>query len=149
MVYYTLLAAKFLFHFHFQKMPFTIAEKEASLPDFPSKDVSWESETNDNRAFLPPRINLMVLGTALSTVLVLVRFASSESRLPPSTLRLLTFVHRTFYRTVVLPGGWQGDIIRTEAYFNFFDATPTFLALFVLNLLSPACLLRPETKEWW
>jgi len=67
------------------------------------------------------RINLMIIGLSIATVLVVVR---------------------SFYRTAELADGWHGIIIRTQIYFDVFDATPIVLALFTLNLFSPAFLLR-------
>ena len=88
MLCYTLLSAEFLFRFRFQK-PFISGGKGMFLLDSPSNEEFRKSKTIDDRPHLPPRINLMVLGMALSTALVFVRFASSQSRLPPPTFSVL------------------------------------------------------------
>jgi len=72
-------------------------------------------------AIMSTRMKLLVLSLAITTILVFIR---------------------TFYRTAELAGGWNGHIIRTQIYFNLLDATPITLALFTLNILSPAILLR-------
>ena len=55
----------------------------------------------------------------------------------------LTYLYRTGYRTVELIGGWHGHIIRTQIFFNVLDAMPILLALYTLNILTPAILLQP------
>ncbi|KAF8516232.1 RTA1 like protein-domain-containing protein [Gautieria morchelliformis] len=122
---YTLLAAEFLFRFYLHR-PFAGAI-QASPPDSPLNDKSWTQGTENGGAVLPPRISLMVLALVLSTILVFIR---------------------TIYRTIELSGGWNGHIIRTEAFFNTLDATPIFLAMFILNFLSPAFLLRTEAPGY-
>ena len=52
------------------------------------------------------------------------------------------YFHRTGYRTVELIGGWHGHILRTQIFFDVLDAMPIILALYTLNALSPAFLLR-------
>ncbi|KAF8579289.1 RTA1 like protein [Ramaria rubella] len=120
MLCYTFLAAEFLIRLHL-KRPLRVESPPPSPRSF-SDDKEWKS---DDGMFLPPRIGLMVLGLTLATILVFIR---------------------TFYRTVELLGGWHGHIIRTEIYFNLLDATPIVLALFTLNFLSPAFLLRTENQ---
>ncbi|KAF8500001.1 RTA1 like protein, partial [Hysterangium stoloniferum] len=116
MLCYTLLAFEVILRFYWQK-PLIIAQVPASSTD---KGV-FKLATSMSR-----RMSLIILATAIATVLVFIR---------------------TFYRSVELSGGWNGKIIRTQVYFNVLDATPICLALFILNVLSPKFLLREEGRE--
>ncbi|KAF8579280.1 RTA1 like protein [Ramaria rubella] len=124
MLCYTFLAAEFLTRLYLKRPLRVESNPEASLGSS-SDEEGWKTGIL-SEDFLPPRISLMVLGLALSTILVFIR---------------------TFYRTVELLGGWHGRIIRTQIFFNLLDATPIVLALFTLNFLSPAFLLRTEENQ--
>lgn len=71
MIGYTALAIEFLVRFYFQK-PFASRSSSAEFSDGPAEsDKPWKAS---DRAFLPRRLSLMVLGLALATVFVFVRF---------------------------------------------------------------------------
>jgi len=127
MLFYTLLAIEFLFRFYLQK-PLTAILSQSSAHSSRDSEIGTEKawipgndRVVDGRGVMPPRIGLMVIGLTLSTIFVFIR---------------------TIYRTVELLGGWDGHILRTQIYFNVFDATPIVLALLVLNFLPPGLLLR-------
>ncbi|KAF8587164.1 RTA1 like protein [Ramaria rubella] len=126
MLCYTFLAAEFLIRLYL-KRPLRI-ESPSSSPR--SSPVHKEWMPGDDAmligGFLPARLGLMVIGLALATILVFIR---------------------TVYRSVELLGGWHGPIIRTQIFFNLLDATPIVLALFTLNFLSPAFLLRTQEDQ--
>ena len=77
-VCYTLLAVEFLYRVYFNS-PFQRKVK-VSPPGTPSSDKSWKLENNE--VFLPPRLNLMVLGLALATLFVFIRFVTFIGRHP-------------------------------------------------------------------
>ena len=137
MLCYTVLAIEFLLRIYLQRP--LIKSGQPSSPGAPEK--AWKG----NGQFLSPRLSLMVLGLALSTMFVFVR---SVSRLLIPLLSSLTiFLFRTIYRTIELIGGWHGHIIRTQVFFNVLDASPITLALYTLNILSPAWLLRKDDRD--
>ncbi|KIJ24103.1 hypothetical protein M422DRAFT_237513 [Sphaerobolus stellatus SS14] len=73
---------------------------------------------------LPTNIFLMMLSLGIATTLVFVR---------------------SVYRAIELGDGYAGTIIRTQVWFNVFDALPMTIIMFTLNILSPVFLLRnPE-----
>ena len=80
MVCYTLLAVEFLYRVYFNT-PFQRKVK-VSPPGTPSSDKSWKLENNE--VFLPPRLSLMVLGLAVATLFVFIRFVTSIGRRHPS-----------------------------------------------------------------
>ncbi|CAE6461402.1 unnamed protein product [Rhizoctonia solani] len=49
---------------------------------------------------------------------------------------------RGVYRTIELTDGWNGTIISTEKWFNWFDAAPIVVAMFTFNFCHPGYLLR-------
>ncbi|KAI5888722.1 RTA1-domain-containing protein [Schizophyllum commune H4-8] len=55
-----------------------------------------------------------------------------------STLLLLI---RAVYRVIELADGWNGTIIKTEAWFLIFDAAMVVIAMFIVNVLHPGWLL--------
>ncbi|KAL1716639.1 RTA1 like protein-domain-containing protein [Schizophyllum commune] len=56
-----------------------------------------------------------------------------------STLLLLI---RAVYRVIELADGWNGTIIKTEAWFLVFDAAMVVIAMFIVNGLHPGWLLN-------
>ncbi|CAE6519823.1 unnamed protein product [Rhizoctonia solani] len=49
---------------------------------------------------------------------------------------------RSIYRTIELTDGWNGTIISTEKWFNWFDGAPIVVAMFTFDFLHPGYLLR-------
>ncbi|KAL5634207.1 hypothetical protein ACGC1H_006135 [Rhizoctonia solani] len=54
----------------------------------------------------------------------------------------LFIIIRSIYRTVELTDGWNGTIISTEKWFNWFDGAPIVVAMFTFNVFHPGYLLR-------
>ncbi|KIK54936.1 hypothetical protein GYMLUDRAFT_76833 [Collybiopsis luxurians FD-317 M1] len=54
---------------------------------------------------------------------------------------------RAIYRTVELADGFDGEVIRTQWLFNFFDATMVVLAMFTYNFAHPGRLLEEDNDE--
>jgi len=120
MIGYTALAVEFLLRFYFQR-PFVRGASEEVEGGAAPKSEKFNLRQLKGGAWLSPRLSLMVLGLALSTLFVFLR---------------------TGYRTVELIGGWKGHIVRTQVFFDVLDASPIILALYTLNFLSPAFLLK-------
>ncbi|KAH9944344.1 RTA1-domain-containing protein [Epithele typhae] len=58
-----------------------------------------------------------------------------------------TFLYiRAVYRTIELADGFTGKIIRTEVWFNVFDAAMVVLAMYTLNACHPGRLLGKAAK---
>ncbi|CAE6417394.1 unnamed protein product [Rhizoctonia solani] len=70
---------------------------------------------------VPRGIVKMLTGLAIATVFIIIR---------------------SIYRTIELTDGWNGTIISTESYFNWFDGAPIFVAMFTFNVFHPGNLLR-------
>ncbi|CAE7108980.1 unnamed protein product [Rhizoctonia solani] len=70
---------------------------------------------------VPRGIVWMLVGLAIATVFIIIR---------------------SVYRTIELTDGWNGTIISTEKWFNWFDGAPIVVAMFVFNLFHPGYLLR-------
>ncbi|QRW20637.1 RTA1-like protein [Rhizoctonia solani] len=49
---------------------------------------------------------------------------------------------RSIYRTIELTDGWNGGIISTEKWFNWFDGAPIVVAMFTFNVFHPGYFLR-------
>ncbi|KAB5588697.1 RTA1-like protein [Ceratobasidium theobromae] len=54
----------------------------------------------------------------------------------------LFIIIRSVYRTIELTDGWNGTIISTEKWFNWFDGMPIVVAMFTFNFFHPGYLLR-------
>ncbi|KAF8601729.1 RTA1-domain-containing protein [Ceratobasidium sp. AG-I] len=70
---------------------------------------------------LPRGVPLMLLGLAIASVFILVR---------------------SIYRTIELTDGWNGTIISTEKWFNWFDGAAVLVAMLTFNVLHPGYLIR-------
>ncbi|CAE6413256.1 putative protein C17G6,02c [Schizosaccharomyces pombe 972h-] [Rhizoctonia solani] len=64
---------------------------------------------------------LMLIGLAIATLFIIIR---------------------SIYRTIELTDGWNGTIISTEKWFNWFDGAPIVVAMFTFNLFHPGFFLR-------
>ncbi|KAG8732328.1 hypothetical protein FRC12_019332 [Ceratobasidium sp. 428] len=58
------------------------------------------------------------------------------------TIATVFIVIRSVYRTIELTDGWNGTIISTEKWFNWFDGMPIFVAMATFNVFHPGYLLR-------
>ncbi|KAG8680105.1 hypothetical protein FRC11_002925 [Ceratobasidium sp. 423] len=54
---------------------------------------------------------------------------------------------RNIYRTIELTDGWNGTIISTEKWFNWFDGAPIVVATFTFNVFHPGYFLRDLESE--
>ncbi|KAF8601736.1 RTA1-domain-containing protein [Ceratobasidium sp. AG-I] len=54
----------------------------------------------------------------------------------------LFIIIRSVYRTIELTDGWNGVIISTEKWFNWFDGMPIVVAMVTFNFFHPGHLLR-------
>ncbi|TBU31275.1 RTA1-domain-containing protein [Dichomitus squalens] len=54
---------------------------------------------------------------------------------------------RSIYRVVELSEGWNGKVIKTQWYFNVFDAAMIVLAMYTLNFFHPGRLLS-KADAW-
>ncbi|QRV97758.1 RTA1-like protein [Ceratobasidium sp. AG-Ba] len=54
----------------------------------------------------------------------------------------LFIIIRSVYRTIELTDGWNGAIISTEKWFNWFDGMPIVVAMVTFNVFHPGFLLR-------
>ncbi|KAG8731900.1 hypothetical protein FRC10_001364 [Ceratobasidium sp. 414] len=70
---------------------------------------------------VPRGVVFMLVGLAIATLFVLIR---------------------SVYRTIELSDGWNGAIISTEKWFNWFDGMPIVVAMVTLNVFHPGILLR-------
>ncbi|KAG8712965.1 hypothetical protein FRC09_019270 [Ceratobasidium sp. 395] len=84
-----------------------------SVPEPEPKYTGW--------ALVPRGVVLMLVGLAIATVFVLIR---------------------SVYRTIELTDGWNGTIISTEKWFNWFDGMPIVVAMVTFNVFHPGILLR-------
>ncbi|KAG8740041.1 hypothetical protein FRC10_004799 [Ceratobasidium sp. 414] len=54
---------------------------------------------------------------------------------------------RSVYRTIELTDGWNGQIISTEKWFNWFDGMPIVVAMVTFNMIHPGYLPRGLGKQ--
>ncbi|KAG9100110.1 hypothetical protein FRC06_004512 [Ceratobasidium sp. 370] len=94
---------------------YTLNKPARSTPDEESsqKYTAW--------TLVPRGVVLMLVGLAIATLFVLIR---------------------SVYRTIELSDGWNGVIISTEKWFNWFDGMPILVAMVALNVFHPGFLLR-------
>ncbi|KAH7338437.1 RTA1 like protein-domain-containing protein [Rhizoctonia solani] len=59
----------------------------------------------------------------------------------------LFIIIRSIYRTIELTDGWNGEIIATEKWFNWFDGAPIVVAMFTFNFFHPGYFLRNLESE--
>ncbi|KAG8738022.1 hypothetical protein FRC11_001670 [Ceratobasidium sp. 423] len=75
---------------------------------------------------VPNGIVWMLVGLAIATVFIIIR---------------------SIYRTIELTDGWNGTIISTEKWFNWFDGAPIVVAMFTFNVFHPGYFLRNLESE--
>ncbi|KAF7368733.1 RTA1-domain-containing protein [Mycena venus] len=90
------------------------------LQDIP---VRGQIPVDTARAPFTPRIRLMICALGFSTLVLLIR---------------------SLYRIVELAGGWNGTVIKTQAYFIWFDGGMVTLAIYTMNFCHPGLLLGPH-----
>ncbi|CAE6451672.1 unnamed protein product [Rhizoctonia solani] len=59
----------------------------------------------------------------------------------------LYIIIRSVYRTIELTDGWNGTIISTEKWFNWFDGAPIVVAMITFNVFHPGYLLSNLESE--
>jgi len=120
---YLLLATEFLLRFHFQKPIRSAAPSNTSSSSSIDQEKSVNGRVLEGRGVMSQRVGLMIIAIVFATLFVLIR---------------------SIYRTIELLGGWRGRVITTEKYFNILDGAPIVAAMFILNFLHPAVLLRAD-----
>ncbi|CAE6477532.1 unnamed protein product [Rhizoctonia solani] len=75
---------------------------------------------------VPHGLIWMLVGLAIATVFIIIR---------------------SIYRTIELTDGWNGTIISTEKWFNWFDGAPIVIAMFAFNVFHPGYFLRNLESE--
>ncbi|KEP49881.1 RTA1-like protein [Rhizoctonia solani 123E] len=95
--------------------------------DRPARSVVMsERRKHAGWAGAPRGIVWMMVGLAVATVFIIIR---------------------SIYRTIELTDGWNGTIISTEKWFNWFDGAPIVVAMFTFNVFHPGYLLRNLESE--
>ncbi|KAG8927882.1 hypothetical protein FRC03_011467 [Tulasnella sp. 419] len=106
---YALLALEYFIRVY-QNRPLRPRSPAADGPTFEKAAMST----------VTPKIRLMIIGLAISTVFIYVR---------------------SVYRTIELLDGWNGSIISNQLLFNLLDGMPIVVAMFSLNVFHPGYLL--------
>ncbi|CAE6427639.1 unnamed protein product [Rhizoctonia solani] len=88
--------------------------------------VEYERRKHAGWIGVPRGIVLMLVGLGIATVFIIIR---------------------SIYRTIELTDGWNGTIISTEKWFNWFDGAPIVVAMFTFNVFHPGYLLRNLESE--
>ncbi|CDO71603.1 hypothetical protein BN946_scf184911.g73 [Trametes cinnabarina] len=78
------------------------------------------------RGVLTRKLQLLILGLLMMTAFLVIR---------------------SVYRTIELINGFEGEIIRTEIWFNIFDGAMVVCATYTLNVLHPGWLLESVYAE--
>jgi hypothetical protein len=94
------------------------------------------------RRTLDRNTGYMLLGSALSSLMIYVRYAQQPRAHLHSVVLILQ--SRSIYRTIELSNGWNGRIITTELYFNVMDGAMIVASMFCLNILHPGALLEHD-----
>ncbi|CAE6473367.1 unnamed protein product [Rhizoctonia solani] len=75
----------------------------------------------EKRQKVPKRVALMLVGLGVASVFILIR---------------------SIYRTIELTDGWNGRIISTEKWFNWFDGGAIVMAMVTFNVFHPGWLIK-------
>ncbi|CUA68546.1 putative protein C17G6,02c [Schizosaccharomyces pombe 972h-] [Rhizoctonia solani] len=75
----------------------------------------------EKRQKIPKRVALMLVGLGVASVFILIR---------------------SIYRTIELTDGWNGRIISTEKWFNWFDGGAIVMAMVTFNVFHPGWLIK-------
>ncbi|KAH7341477.1 RTA1-domain-containing protein [Rhizoctonia solani] len=79
------------------------------------------SMDREDKHTVPKRVALMLLGLGIASVFILIR---------------------SVYRTIELTDGWNGRIISTEKWFNWFDGGAIVAAMVTFNVFHPGLLIK-------
>ncbi|CAE6447295.1 unnamed protein product [Rhizoctonia solani] len=79
------------------------------------------SVDHEQKHTIPKRVALMLLGVGIASVFILIR---------------------SVYRTIELTDGWNGRIISTEKWFNWFDGGAVVAAMATFNVFHPGLLIK-------
>ncbi|KDN48643.1 hypothetical protein RSAG8_02630, partial [Rhizoctonia solani AG-8 WAC10335] len=79
------------------------------------------ASTDHEKHKIPKRVVLMLVGLGIASVFILVR---------------------SIYRTIELTDGWNGRIISTEKWFNWFDGGAIVMAMVTSNVFHPGFLIK-------
>ena len=107
----------------------------------------WHDKPYKGRDDVPPsgrraldrNMSYMLLGSALSSLMIYVRYAQQTQANPLGLVLILQ--SRSIYRTIELIDGWNGRIITTELYFNVMDGAMILASMYCLNVFHPGALL--------
>ncbi|KAF8674234.1 RTA1 protein [Rhizoctonia solani] len=78
-------------------------------------------EKHEKKRQIPERVGLMLVGLAIASLFILVR---------------------SIYRTIELSDGWNGRVISTEKWFNWFDGGAIVVAMVTFNVFHPGLLIK-------
>ncbi|KAF8592910.1 hypothetical protein BDV93DRAFT_593759 [Ceratobasidium sp. AG-I] len=88
----------------------------------PARNIPNSQEQKyEGWATAPLGVMWMLIGLAIATLFIIIR---------------------SVYRTIELTDGWNGVIISTEKWFNWFDGMPIVVAMVTFNVFHPGYLLR-------
>ncbi|CAE6423948.1 unnamed protein product [Rhizoctonia solani] len=76
---------------------------------------------HEKKHAIPKRVALMLVGLGIASVFILIR---------------------SIYRTIELTDGWNGRIISTEKWFNWFDGGAIVMAMVTFNVFHPGLLIK-------
>ncbi|KAH8822324.1 RTA1 like protein-domain-containing protein [Flagelloscypha sp. PMI_526] len=110
--------------------------------------VNWHLHRSTlNCRDLPSHILLSPMDSSRDRITETSTFHLSSSRLTilicGISFNSLCLIIRAIYRLIELNDGWQGNIVRTQLWFNIFDGTMVLLAIVTLNAASPAWIFFP------
>ncbi|QRV85711.1 RTA1-like protein [Ceratobasidium sp. AG-Ba] len=111
-VLFTLLASEFIIRYSYDR-----PARQRTL----SEEQSQAGEKVQERKPVSRNIILMLVGLGIVIVFMVIR---------------------SVYRLIELSDGWNGEIISTEKWFNWFDGMPIVVAMTAFNVFYPGYLLR-------
>ncbi|CUA69861.1 putative protein C17G6,02c [Schizosaccharomyces pombe 972h-] [Rhizoctonia solani] len=97
---------------------FSLNRPARSSVSEPRKHAGWDG--------VPRKVVWMLVGLAIATLFIIIR---------------------SVYRTIELTDGWNGEIISTEKWFNWFDGAPIVVAMFTFNFFHPGYFLSGLESE--
>ncbi|CEL55701.1 Sphingoid long-chain base transporter RSB1 OS=Saccharomyces cerevisiae (strain ATCC 204508 / S288c) GN=RSB1 PE=1 SV=3 [Rhizoctonia solani AG-1 IB] len=80
-----------------------------------------DKHVHEKKHQIPKRVALMLTGLGIASVFILIR---------------------SIYRTIELTDGWNGRIISTEKWFNWFDGGAIAVAMVTFNVFHPGFLIK-------
>ncbi|CAE6428351.1 unnamed protein product [Rhizoctonia solani] len=116
------------------------------------------SVDHEQKHTIPKRVALMLLGVGIASVFILIRSVyrttsvdhEQKHTIPKRVALMLLGVGiasvfiliRSVYRTIELTDGWNGRIISTEKWFNWFDGGAVVAAMATFNVFHPGLLIK-------